>query len=57
MMTVGELVEQLMDHPLDSPVRVVVEDEFDSSPPADVYGTTRVVDCPDGPYVEVGASL
>lgn len=57
MMTVNELIDQLMDYPLDTPVRVVVEDEIDSSPPADIYGTTRVVDCPGGPYIEIGASL
>lgn len=56
-MTVAELVEQLMDQPLDTPVRVVVEDEFDSSPAADIYGVSRIVDCPDGPYIEIGASL
>lgn len=58
MMTVSELVKLLMDHhSLDTPVRVVVEDEVDSSPPADIYGVTRVVDCPGGPYIEIGASL
>lgn len=56
-MTGGELVELIMAHSLDTPVRVVVEDEFDSSPPADVYGVSRVVDSPDGPYLEIGASL
>lgn len=57
MMTVNDLIDQLMDYPLDTPVRVVVEDEVDSSPPADIYGTTRVVDSPGGPYIEIGASL
>lgn len=57
MMTVNELIDQLMDYPLDTPVRVVVEDETDSSPPADIYGTTRVIDSPGGPYIEIGASL
>jgi len=57
MMTNSELIDQLMNYPLDTPVRVVVEDEVDSSPPADIYGTTRVVDCPGGPYIEIGATL
>ena len=56
-MTVNELIDQLINYPLDTPVRVVVEDEVDSSPPADIYGVTRVVDDADGPYVEIGASL
>jgi hypothetical protein len=56
-MTVNELIDQLLNHPLDTPVRVVVEDEVDSSPPADIYGVTRVVDHPGGPYIEIGASL
>lgn len=56
-MTVNELIDQLINYPLDTPVRVVVEDEVDSCPPADIYGTSRVVDCPGGPYIEIGASL
>lgn len=56
-MTVNEVIDQLLNHPLDMPVRVVVEDEVDSSPPADIYGVTSVVDHPGGPYIEIGASL
>lgn len=57
-MTVNELIDQLMNFPLDTPVRVVVEDEFDSSPPADVYGATRVIYSDgSGAYIEIGASL
>lgn len=56
-MTVNELIDQLLNFPLDTHVRVVVEDELDSSPPADIYGLTRVIDHPDGPYIEIGANL
>ena len=56
-MTVNELIDQLLNFPLDTPVRVVVEDEVDSSPPADIYGLTRIADTPHGPYIEIGASL
>lgn len=56
-MTVNELIDQLMNYPLDTPVRVVVEDEIDSSPPADIYGVTPIADGPAGPYIEIGASL
>lgn len=56
-MTVNDLIDQLLNFPLETPVRVVVEDEVDSSPAADIYGLTRVIDHPGGPYIEIGASL
>lgn len=51
-MTAGELITQLSQHSPDTPVRVVVEDEFDRYPSVDVACLDRVVR-PDGTYIEV----
>lgn len=55
-MTVAELIDQLSEHNDDTPVRVVVEDEFGASPAIDVSSVNRVVS-PGGPTIEIVGSL
>lgn len=51
-MTVAELIAQLQQQNPDLSVRIVIEDEVDSSPPADIYNVDRIV--ADGePYIEI----
>ncbi|SCX34531.1 hypothetical protein [Mycolicibacterium fluoranthenivorans] len=51
-MTVAELIAALQQHNLDLNVRIVIEDEVDSSPPADIYNLERII--ADGePYIEI----
>ncbi|HEX3990757.1 MAG TPA: hypothetical protein VHX39_06265 [Acetobacteraceae bacterium] len=57
-MTVADLIEQLRNYAPDTPVLVVVEDEFDSSQPVDIAVVQRR--CPldrSGPYIELVGSL
>lgn len=59
-MTVAELMELLKGHAPDTPVRVIVADEFGPcSHAVDICGITRVTDCEctSGPYIEIAASL
>jgi hypothetical protein len=55
-MTVAELIERLEEYHPDTIVRLVVEDEFDSSSPVDVVVVSRRIPH-DEPYIELVGSL
>lgn len=55
-MNVAELVAKLAEFHPDTPIRVVISDEFDTSPPVELHTVYRIVDS-GNPYVELAGEL